>query len=202
MSGKEFILEMNAGDFELEDDVNIYLGRGSTYHSSELVGKGEIARPAMIPVTGTGIVAAILAKNGDAVKRGQALFYMDAANAQYDRQAGKSEAVFPQDCVVSQVLVTPGQIVPQGQALMVFIPAGQMEATLEIDEMDIAKVSVGQDVLFIADAYPDKSFSGKVEEICPIGITELDATKYNVRVSLDRTDGLMLGMHVTGYLGQ
>lgn len=81
VSGKDFALEMDAGDFELEDDVNVYLGKGTAYKSSELVGKGEIARPAMIPVTGTGIVAAILVKNGDTVKRGQALFYMDAASA-------------------------------------------------------------------------------------------------------------------------
>ena len=54
----------------------------------------------------------------------------------------------------------------------------------------------------IVDAYPDAAFSGVVTEICTIGKTELDATKYDVRVSLNDADGLMLGMHVTGYLGQ
>lgn len=51
--------------------------------------------------------------------------------------------MFPRDCLISQVLATPGQTVMQGQALMVLLPAGQLEATLEIDELDIAKVFMG-----------------------------------------------------------
>ena len=40
VNGKDFVLEMEEGDFELEDDVKIYLGTGTTYKNSELVGKG------------------------------------------------------------------------------------------------------------------------------------------------------------------
>lgn len=202
VNGKDFVLEMDQGDFELEDDVKIYLGTGTTYKNSELVGKGEVKRPEALAATGTGVVAAVLVKDGDTVMRGQPLFLMDSPTAWYDQQAGSPQALFAQDALIEKVLVSPGQTIAQGQALMTLIPANQLEATLEVDELDIAQVSVGQYVKLKIDAYPDIEREGKVLEICPIGNTQLDTTKYNVRVSIDQTDGLMIGMHVAGDLGQ
>ncbi len=93
-------------------------------------------------------------------------------------------------------------MVAQGQALMVLIPEGTLEATLEVDELDIAQLQVGQRVRLKIDAYPGDERGGMVREIRPIGNTALDTTKYDVRVSVDQTDGLLIGMHVTGTLGQ
>ncbi len=202
VDGKSFVLEMEQGDFELEDDVSLYLGTGTTYKSSELAGKGKVARPQALAVMGNGIVASILVKEGDTVERGQPLFLMDSSAARYQSQAGSPQAIFPQAALIENILVGPGQTVMQGQALMTLIPEGTLEATLEIDELDIAMVHVGQSVRLTVDAYPDAGREGKVVEICPIGNTQLDTTKYNVRVSVDNTEGLMLGMHVTGYLKQ
>ncbi len=91
--GKDFVLEMEKGDFELEDDVKFYLGTGSDYKNTDLVGKGEIARPDALPVTGAGVVASVLVEDGDSVVRGQPLFLLDAASARYG-QAASPEAFF------------------------------------------------------------------------------------------------------------
>ncbi len=198
--GKGFVLEMEQGDFELEDDVSLYLGTGTTYKSSELAGKGKAARPQALAVTGNGIVASILVQEGDLVERGQPLFLMDSSNARYQNQMGSPQAIFPQAALIENMLVSPGQAVIQGQALMTLIPEGTLEATLEIDELDIAQVRAGQSVRLIIDAYPNIWREGRAVEICPLGSTQLDTTKYRVRVSIDNTEGLMLGMHVTGYL--
>ena len=202
VNGKDFVLEMDEGDFELEDDVKIYLGVGTTYKNSELVGKGEVERPEALAATGTGVVAAVLVKEGDMVVRGQPLFLMDGTTARYDGQAGGPQVLFPQDSLIKSILVSPGQTVAQGQALMTLFPASKLEATLEIDELDIAYVRVGQYVKLAVDAYPEATREGRVREIVPIGNTQLDTTKYNVRVSLEQTEGLLIGMHVVGYLGQ
>ena len=200
-NGKDFVLEMEEGDFELEDDVKIYLGTGTTYKNSELVGKGEVKRPEALAATGAGIVAAVLVKDGDTVVRGQPLFLMDSASARYSQQEGSPQVLFAQDSLIEKIFVSPGQAIAQGQALMTLIPADQLEATLEVDELDIAQVSVGQYVKLKIDAYPDIEREGKVLEICLIGNTQLDTTKYNVRVSVDQTDGLLIGMHVVGFPG-
>jgi|GEM_PF-1451635 len=200
VDGKDFALEMERGDFELEDDVKLYRGTGTTYESSDLVGKGEVERPEALAANGAGIVAAVLVKEGDTVVRGQPLFLLDGAGARYGQQAGDPQVLFQQDSLIEKVLVSPGQTVAQGQALMTLIPTGQLEATLEVDELDISHVSVGQHLKIKIDAYPDAGRDGKVQEICPIGNTQLDTTKYNVRVSLEQTEGLLIGMHVVGYL--
>ena len=200
VNGKDFVLEMNEGDFELEDDVKIYLGTGTTYKNSELVGKGEVERPQALPATGAGVVAAVLVKEGDTVVRGQPLFLTDGIAARYDEQAGSPQVLFSQDSLIERILVSPGQTVAQGQALMTLFPADKLEATLEIDELDIAQARVGQYVKLTIDAYPGAEREGRVYQIRPIGNTQLDATKYNVRVFIEETDGLLLGMHVVGYL--
>ena len=202
VSGEDFVLEMDEGDFELEDDVKIYLGTGTTYKNSELVGKGEVKRPKALAAMGMGVVTAVLVKEGDTVVRGQPLFLMDGITARHDEQAGSPRVLFEQESLIERILVSPGQTVAQGQALMTLFPANKLEATLEIDELDIAHVRVGQYVKLMVDAYPDAVREGRVQEICPIGNTQLDTTMYNVRVSLEQTDGLLIGMHVVGYLEQ
>lgn len=198
--GKTFVLEMEQGDFKLEDDVSIYYGTGTTYKNSECMGKGKVARPSALSVKGSGIVACALVKEGDTVQRGQPLFLLDSSAARYENQAGSPQVLFPHASMIEKILVSPGQTVAQGQMLMTLIPEGDLEATLEIDELDIAQVRVGQKVQLKIDAYPYAERSGRVIEICPIGNTQLDTTKYNVRVIIDQTQGLLIGMHVTGCL--
>ncbi len=202
VDGKSFVLEIEQGDFELEDDVSLYLGTGSSFKSSDLAGKGKVARPQALKVSGDGVVASVLVKEGDTVQRGQPLFLMDSPAARYIAQAGSPQALFPQASLIESILVSPGQNVMQGQALMTLIPENVLEATLEIDELDIAKVHVGQYIKLVTDAYPNDEREGIVREICPLGNTLLDTTKYSVRVSIDNTQGLMMGMHVTGYVKQ
>lgn len=202
VNGKAFVLEMAQGDLELEDDVSLYHGTGTTYKGSDLVGKGKVTRPPALSVMGGGIVASVLVKEGDTVRRGQPLFLLDSSNARYENQAGNPQVLFPHASLIEKILVSPGQAVAQGQVLMTLIPTGGLEATLEMDELDIAQVQIGQNIRLKIDAYPDAERNGQVIEICPIGNTQLDTTKYDVRVSIDQIEGLMIGMHVTGYLEQ
>lgn len=67
-----------------------------------------------------------------------------------------------------------------------------LRVTSEVDEEDIRLVSVGQDVLISADAFPGEIFNGKVESITPKG--DPVARSYRVRVSLEPESPLMIGM--------
>jgi biotin carboxyl carrier protein len=193
-----FVLEMPQGKFDLEETVRVYQGTGTDYKSKDQAGKGKVARPLAIPVLGEGRVAAVLVTEGQRVTRGEPIFTLDAASAHHP-EPPDSEVVFPRQGAVVEVLVRPGQFVGQGQALMTLLPTDALEASLDVDELDIARVALGQHVRVTVDAYPGRMLTATVREILPQGSMVLDTTKFQVKVQLDETDGLMLGMHVTGY---
>lgn len=194
-----FTVELEAGGFELEDDVRIYLEDSKDYARADQIGSGSIRRPAQLPVSGEGMVAAVLVREGDRVSRGQPLFMLDGASARYAQDAVVSPEVrFPVSGVIAEVLVRGGMYAQQGQALMSLMPDGGLEAALEVDELDIARVRVGDSVRVTVDAYPGER-AGTVKEIQPLGRVVLDTTKFIVKLSFERTDDLMVGMHVRAY---
>ncbi len=198
-TGRNFVVEMPKEKFEIEKSVNLYFGEGDNYKEKEQVGKGTVVRPAMLPVNGEGVVAQVLVKNGDKVKRGQPLFTLDSPSATYGDKPAKPEVRFPEAGLVNEVLVRPGQFLAQNQAVATLLPVGALEAALEVDELDIAKVQVGQAVRVTVDAYSGQERTGTVREIRAMGLTVLDTTKFLVKVAFDKADDLMIGMHVTGY---
>ena len=75
-----------------------------------------------------------------------------------------------------------------------------MQIDSNVAEADIGKVRVGQTVNFTVDAYPDRAFEGQVKQIRLNPIVEQNVVTYNVVVSVDNPDLLLLpGM--TAYLG-
>lgn len=72
-----------------------------------------------------------------------------------------------------------------------------LEVLAEVPEVDIGRIKPNQQVSVVADAYPDKSFRGKVRLIAPEAIEEENVTLFQVRVALETgLDKLMSGMNV------
>lgn len=69
---------------------------------------------------------------------------------------------------------------------------------MNIDELDISNVEVGQQVEVVADAFEDKMFTGKVTNISLEGSSSNGVTYYPVTVTLDEVGGLLPGMNVEG----
>ena len=198
-SDKSFTLEMKRGEFDIEDSVKIYLGSSKDNARTDQIGSGKVVRPASLAVAGEGIVASVLVKEGDAVRRGQPLIIFDSASARYEAaKPVEPEALFTQAGIVSEVMVQPGQFVQQGQALMTIFPEGSLEAALEVDELDIAGIRLGDTLRVSVDAYGQER-TGTVIRINPVGRVALDTTKYTVKVSFSSSDDLMIGMHVKAY---
>ena len=65
-----------------------------------------------------------------------------------------------------------------------------LEMTMNIDELDIGSVAVGQTVEITADAVEGKTYTGTVTRVSVAGTT------YPVTVRIDETDGLLPGMNV------
>ena len=71
-----------------------------------------------------------------------------------------------------------------------------LEMTMNIDELDISDVAVGQTVEGTADAVEGKTYTGVVTRVSVAGVTSGGITAYPVTVRIDETDGLLPGMNV------
>jgi HlyD family secretion protein len=64
----------------------------------------------------------------------------------------------------------------------------KMQVDTNVDEADVGRVSLGQDVEFNVDAYPDRIFRGKVSQIRIAPITVQNVVTYDVVITLDNGD--------------
>ena len=75
--------------------------------------------------------------------------------------------------------------------------ASGLEVLVNVPEANIARVEIGQPVEIIADAYPNRTFTGRVRTIEPEAVSEGDVTSFRVRVELDNEESeLRSGMNV------
>jgi HlyD family secretion protein len=77
--------------------------------------------------------------------------------------------------------------------------AGQLEMVAQVAETDIGRIDLGQDVEIISNAFPDKSFHGKVTQIAPEAVVTQNVTTFEVHSTIDDDKkGLLLsGMNVS-----
>jgi len=80
--------------------------------------------------------------------------------------------------------------------LMTVADLSKMIFTMDVDELDIAKISKGQKVEVIADALPDQTFEGEVTNVAMEGKTENGVTIYPVEVTISEPGQLKPGMNV------
>ena len=62
----------------------------------------------------------------------------------------------------------------------------------QVNEIDIGKIKVGLPARITAESYKDKVFQGKVYKISPLGAEKNNVTSFEVRVSVDNPEGLLL----------
>jgi len=67
----------------------------------------------------------------------------------------------------------------------------QMEISFPVDEVDIAKVKLGQKANVTVDALPDKIFRGTVTEIAEEGTVTNNVSSFDVTILLDNPEGLL-----------
>lgn len=89
-----------------------------------------------------------------------------------------------------------GDTIEAGKQLCTIYDLSYLEMVLNIDELDIASVSVGQKVKITADAVPKAEFDGVVTKVSVAGTTQGGITSYPVTVRIDETGGLLPGMNV------
>ena len=114
----------------------------------------------------------------------------------------------PRDGVVVSKYVETGSIITAGRSsfsgsgegigILEIADVTEMLATVDVDETDIAQVSVGQKVRVTVDAYPDEKFSGSVTRVAPRAVELQNVVYIPVEVRIDQSDiRLKPGLNVT-----
>jgi len=108
--------------------------------------------------------------------------------------------ISPIDGVVVSLFVSPGEELIGSEELVVISNFQQMEMEISVDELDINKLSIGQEATINVDALPDIELSGRIIGIAYEGITTNDITRYTVTLAVDYTEGLKGGMSATAII--
>ena len=82
-------------------------------------------------------------------------------------QLGYATLLAPYAGVVAKRNAEPGSLVQIGQNLMSVVPETNVWVTANLKETQLAKVEVGDEAEFSVDAYPGRTFRGKVESLSP-----------------------------------
>ena len=88
-----------------------------------------------------------------------------------------------------------GDAVKSGDTLCIVYDLSYLEMRINVDELQISSISVGQKVQITADAVPDKTYVGTVTRVSMKGTSNGGTTTYPVTIRIDDTDGLRPGMN-------
>lgn len=118
---------------------------------------------------------------------------VDAARAQLQlaqNNLAATEIRAPWDGIVTNVNGQVGQRVGSNTSAtdasnsFIFLISPELQLRVQVNEADINKVKVGQDVEFTVNAQPDRTFKGKVTAIAPQAQTVSNIQLYDVLVNV------------------
>ncbi|MFA6099371.1 MAG: efflux RND transporter periplasmic adaptor subunit [Patescibacteria group bacterium] len=122
-----------------------------------------------------------------------------AQNKLNDAKAALSDysVVAPFDGVIGSIALQTSMDASAGSTALVMI-TNQKIATLALNEVDAAKVAVGQKATLTFDAIDGLSITGEVAEVSPLGTVSQGVVSYAVKVAFDGQDSrIKSGMSVS-----
>ena len=116
--------------------------------------------------------------------------------AEADLDKATLEAPF--DGVVTAVNIQAGQQAPATVPALILADLSELKIVVDVDEIDVARLEEGQEVMITVDALPGEVITGKVSHIAPAARQVGGVVVYGVTVVLDETElPLRAGMSAT-----
>ena len=176
-----------------------------------------------ITATASGIVAALCVKEGSTVGVDTALIQLSSSSLSkqvksasnslrsaeislndtqrsmedYTITSPISGTIIAKDVKVGD---TVGSSSSTTETMCVIYDLSYLEMMLDVDELDILDIQVGQKAEITADAISDRTFEGVVTSISSAGTTSGGTTTYPVTIRIDDTGSLMPGMNATAVI--
>ncbi len=103
----------------------------------------------------------------------------------------------PFDGIVTNLTLIKGQPLSSGTTVATLITSLRL-ATISLNEVDIAKIKLGDKATITFDAIPDLTIAGQVMDIDMIGAVSQGVVTYNVKIGFDtQDDRVKVGMSVS-----
>lgn len=96
---------------------------------------------------------------------------------------------------IVEKLYKQGEATEKGESVCTIYDMSYLEMTIDVDELDIRSVAVGQPVTITADADTDTVYNGVITRVSVAGKTTGGVTSYPVTVRIDETGDLLPGMN-------
>ena len=133
------------------------------------------------------------------IGQAQAQVAQDRANLkQLEEQLGYTTIESPIDGIVLSRDVEIGDAVSSilvlGSGATLVMTLGDTSEVYvkgKVDESDIGKVYLGQPARIKVESFKDKTFTGKVTKISPMGVEKDNVTTFEVRVSINNPEGVL-----------
>ena len=93
---------------------------------------------------------------------------------------------------IGQVITSPTAAVGGGTLLMTMADLNQVRVRAVVDEIDVGKVSLDQEVTLRVSAFRDKKFTGIVSKIEPLGVDVQNVTTFPVLIDIENKENLLL----------
>lgn len=161
-----------------------------------------------------GTVSAINVQEGDAVSKGDILIELTGddltesiQSASESLRSAEISMQNQQDNMSNYTITSPisgtiiekdakqGDALTSGSTLCVIYDLSYLEMVINVDELQIGALSVGQKVQITADAVADKTYVGTVTRVSMKGSSSGGTTTYPITIRIDDTDGLRPGMN-------
>ena len=93
---------------------------------------------------------------------------------------------------IGQVITSPTAAVGGGTLLMTMANLNQVRVRAVVDEIDIGKISLDQEVTLRVSAFRDKKFTGTVSKVEPLGLDVQNVTTFPVLIDIENKENLLL----------
>jgi len=129
----------------------------------------------------------------------------EQALAEAQKQLNETSIIAPFDGVVADVYAEEGDVIPspammlQPPTILHLIDLSVMELEVEVDEIDIAEVELGQRAIIEVDALPNIQLEGEVQYIATLSNIMGGVVLYDVTISFDvpQDYNIKIGMSAT-----
>lgn len=197
--------------------ASVDISTSSGLESGSQVGALEYANKKAIQAATSGTFSSVNVKNNQYVNKGDVLIQIENDDLQITSQtndlkmqdlnnqltAAQKElenykVYSPIDGTISAVSAVVGDSVKSGSALISIRDFNQMQFTISVDELDIAKVEVGQEVSITVDALTETEktpLSGEVIYKAMEGTSSNGVAVYDVTVKINEAKNLLAGMN-------
>ncbi len=205
----------NPGSVTEGESATAMVGPYACYDAAKL----EYTPTKAITAKSDGEVVSVLKGRGDRVQKGEAVVVLESDSVVRSRDEARMslndanlslEDLYdnlddysiksPINGKVIQKNIKAGEKMDSNSSSTMAIIADLSSLTFDIsiDELDISKISVGQEVTIQADALPNQTFIGEVSNISIVGSAYQGVTSYPVTVTINNTENsdLIPGMNV------